>query len=199
MKSLLIHFFLPFSLYTMPEQTFHRISSLPWVNTQTAHHTGVNPGNLRAAAATDKSQVQALSNKEIVKALLEEVRSGKFPERAALYMAETVLAHQMNAENQTTVQRTPATYASHVREFLAQYGTYTFEITELLAEGDKVYARWKQTGTHLATIDGYPATGQPLVEVASAVYRVVNGKVVEYWIQIDRHGLNEQLRKNATE
>jgi predicted ester cyclase len=157
-----------------------------------------NSSKLTAEVATDKSDVKALSNKEVVKALLEEVRSGKFPDRASLYMAETVLAHQMNAENQTTVQRTPANYASHVREFLALYGKYTFEITELLSEGDKVYARWKQTGTHLATIDGYAATGKPLVEIASAVYRVANGKVVEYWIQIDRHGMDEQLRKNAT-
>jgi predicted ester cyclase len=89
-------------------------------------------------------------------------------------------------------------YANHIREFLTLYGNYTFEITELLAEGNKVYARWKQTGTHLTTIDGYTATGQPLVEIASAVYRVENGKIAEYWIQIDRFGLEEQLKQYAS-
>ena len=60
-----------------------------------------------------------------------------------------------------------------------------------------MYARWKQTGKHLAEIDGYPATGLPLIEVASAVYRLENGKIVEYWIQIDRAGFDKQLKQNA--
>ncbi|QMU31532.1 ester cyclase [Adhaeribacter radiodurans] len=137
------------------------------------------------------------SNKEIVKAFLTEVRSGKTPDNANLYLAETVLAHQVNAENETTVKRTPENYADHVREFLTQYGDYSFQITELLAEGDKVYARWKQTGHHLTNLDGYAPTGKPLIEIASAVYRVQNGKIVEYWIQIDRFGFEQQLKQHA--
>jgi predicted ester cyclase len=46
-------------------------------------------------------------------------------------------------------------------------------------------------------LSGYAATGQPLVEIASAVYRVEKGKIVEYWIQIDRLGLDAQLKQNA--
>ncbi len=140
---------------------------------------------------------QAVSGKTVVKAFLEEVRSGKAPEKAPLYMAPTVLAHQMNAENETTVRRSPGQYADHVREFLALYGNYAFEVTELIAEGDKVYARWKQTGKHLTTMDGYAPTGKPLVEIASAVYHLENGKIAEYWIQIDRLGLEEQLKQQA--
>lgn len=137
------------------------------------------------------------SNKEIVKAFLTEVRSGKTPENAKLYLTETVLAHQVNAENETTVKRTPENYADHVREFLTQYGDYSFQITELLADGDKVYARWKQTSHHLTNLDGYAPTGKPLIEIASAVYRVQNGKIVEYWIQIDRFGFEQQLKQQA--
>lgn len=76
------------------------------------------------------------------------------------------------------------------------YGNFTFEVTELIAEGDKVYARWIQHGKHLAEIDGYQATGKPLAEIASAVYRLEHGKIVEYWIQIDRLGFEKQLQQN---
>jgi predicted ester cyclase len=137
------------------------------------------------------------SPKAVVKAFLAEVRSGRAPEKAALYMAPTVLAHQVNAEDETTVQRSPGQYADHIREFLVLYGNYAFEVTELIAEGDKVYARWKQTGKHLAPIDGHAPTGKPLVEIASAVYRLENGKIAEYWIQIDRLGLEAQLKRQA--
>jgi predicted ester cyclase len=180
MKSILFNLLLFTSLNTMSQQIFAQIANLPGGKTQTVHDT-----------------LPADGSKAIVKAFLEEVRSGKTPEKAYLYMAQTVLAHQMNAENETTVTRTPGEYASHVREFLTAYGNFTFEITELLADGDKVYARWKQTGKHLIPLSGYAATGQPLVEIASAVYRVEKGKIVEYWIQIDRLGLDAQLKQNA--
>ena len=102
----------------------------------------------------------------------------------------------MNAEEQTTVKRNPKNYTEHVKEFLKLYGNYSFEITELIADCDRVYARWIQKGKHLVEIDGYEATGKPLTEIASCVYRLENGKIVEYWIQIDRLGFEKQLQQN---
>lgn len=137
-----------------------------------------------------------MENKEIVRQFLEQVRSGKFPEKAVLFMADSILAHQMNSENQTTVIRTPRNYSEHIEEFVTLFGNFTFEISELIADEDKVYTRWKQIGNHLAEIDGYKPTGKPLIEVASCVYRLENGKIVEYWIQIDRLGFENQLKTN---
>ncbi|HET9432078.1 MAG TPA: ester cyclase, partial [Chitinophagaceae bacterium] len=91
---------------------------------------------------------------------------------------------------------TPQDYSEHVKEFLSVYGNFSFEISELISEGDKVYARWIQKGKHLAEIDGYAPTGKPLTEIASAVYRLDNNKIAEYWIQIDRLGFEKQLQKN---
>lgn len=153
--------------------------------------------NIEIAGIAEKSrQNKEQQNKEIIKQFLETVRAGKTPGDANLFMADTVLAHQMNAEDQTTVKRTPQNYSEHVREFLKMYGNFSFEITELLSEGDKVYVRWLQKGRHLTEIDGYPATGKPLNEIASAVYRLDNYKIVEYWIQIDRFGFEKQLEQN---
>ena len=138
-----------------------------------------------------------MKNKEIVKQFLEQVRSGKFPEKASLYMADSILAHQMNAENETTVIRTPQNYSEHIEDFMTMFGQFTFEITELIAEDDKVYARWKQIGNHLTEIDGYQSTGDTLIEIASCVYRLENNKIAEYWIQIDRLGFEKQLHQNG--
>lgn len=135
-------------------------------------------------------------NKLLIRAFLETVRSGKSPDEAKKFMAEDVLAHQLNVENETTVKRTPENYADHIKEFLTMYGQFSFEITELLADDDKVYARWVQKGKHLLDIDGYVPTGKPIHEMASAVYRIQNQKIVEYWIQIDRYGFEKQLLDN---
>lgn len=136
-------------------------------------------------------------SEKIVREFLETVRSGKAPERSVEFMADTVIANQLNSEKPEAIKRTPQNYAEHIREFLALYGPYKFEITELIGDNNKVYARWKQTGKHLADIDQYKATGLPLVEIGSAVYRIENGKIAEYWIQLDREGFDIQLKQNA--
>ncbi|MDG6109011.1 ester cyclase [Dactylosporangium aurantiacum] len=77
---------------------------------------------------------------------------------------------------------------------VAAFGRFRFTVTALLAEGDHVYVRWRQDGHHLGDVDGHPPTGAPLTEVGSAVYRVEDGRVAEYWVQLDRLGLARQLR-----
>jgi reactive intermediate/imine deaminase len=175
----------------------------------TSYFTGVLPArvciavadlpakaNIEISATAKIVKRQSEINKETIKKFLETVRTGKAPDDSKLFMADTVLAHQVNVEEQTTVKRTPENYTYHVKEFLKMYGSFSFEITELLADGDKVYARWIQKGNHLADIDGYAPTGKPINEIASVVYRLENNKIVEYWIQIDRYGFEKQLQEN---
>lgn len=89
------------------------------------------------------------SAKEVVDLFLKDVRSGLHPEKAAKYIADTIFAHQITSEKPTTVYRTPANYTDHVRGFQQHFGQYKFELSELPAYGNKVYARWIQTGKHL--------------------------------------------------
>ncbi len=140
---------------------------------------------------------QKNSAKEVVSMFLQDVRSGRQPQKAFLYMADTVLAYQLNAEDPVTVIRTPENYTLHIQSFLEMFGDFEFTVTELIAEGDKVYARWIQKGKQQTEIDGYKATGKPLTEITSVVYRVSNGKIVEYWLQTDRYGFEQQLKANA--
>jgi predicted ester cyclase len=154
-----------------------------------------------ALAAVTGEQIPVVeskpSSKKIVEQFLLEVRAGKNPDNASHYMADRVIAHQMNAENEVVVQRTPENYVEHVREFERTWGNFDFTITELIAEGDRVYARWKQAGCHIAPIDEHAPSGLPVIEIASAVYRVENGKIIEYWIQVDRKGIEDQIENNA--
>jgi len=149
-----------------------------------------------AGSATTPRGAPSPTPEQLVRGFFEVVRSGRDPERAAEFLAPQVAAHQMNAEDERVVVRSPAEYGVHVHEMQAAYGPFALEITELIAQGDRVYVRWRQRGTHLGEIEGYPATGKPLVEIGSAVYRVAAGRIVEYWIQLDREGLRQQLQRN---
>lgn len=119
--------------------------------------------------------------KQIVLSFLEEVRSGKDPWSASKYMAPEVIANQVISEDTQRIIRTPAEYAEHVIEMKAEYGDFEFVIDELIAEGDKVFARWTQSGNGIR-------------QCTSCVYRIDSGVIAEYWIQIDRLGL--EMQKN---
>ncbi|MER7420730.1 ester cyclase [Micromonospora peucetia] len=129
----------------------------------------------------------------VVREFLQVVRSGADPGQADRLMATAVNAHQVQAEDARTITRTPQEYAEHVEEMLAASGPFHLKIDELFGSGDKVYARWTQNGVHVGNIDGLAPTGRPIIQVTSCVYRVADGKIVEYWIQIDRWGLRAQL------
>ncbi|WP_405131443.1 ester cyclase [Paenibacillus sp. FSL H8-0317] len=139
-----------------------------------------------------------MTAEQIVRTFFEEVRSGRNPDYASSVMAEQVLAHQVISEAEVTVTRTPSDYTDHVREMIEAYGEFSLEILELLTQGDKVYVRWRQTGTHIGEVDGYSPTNLPVIEIASAVYRVENEQIAEYWIQIDRMGIEKQLERNQS-
>lgn len=138
-----------------------------------------------------------MSAKEVVRKFVTRVRGGVAPREAALYLAPQVRANQVvSAVPGEVVMRSPDNYRQHVEDFLALFGPFRLELEELLADGDKVYARWRQYGHHLAEIDGFAPTGLPLITVGSAVYRVLDGKIVEYWIQQENTGLLAQLQAN---
>ncbi|MFW6676477.1 ester cyclase [Lacrimispora sp. AGF001] len=137
-----------------------------------------------------------MTPEQIVRKFFEEVRSGNNPDYAEKLMAEQVLAHQIISEKEQTVLRSPKDYADHVREMITAYDKFSLEIQEFLVQGNKVYVRWRQVGKHIGEVNGYAPTDLPIIEIASAVYRIDNEKISEYWIQIDRAGIEKQLESN---
>lgn len=133
----------------------------------------------------------------VVAAFIRDVRSGRHPELASRYMAPRVTAHQLCAEDRQTVERTPEEYAVHVREFLDLFGEFSLEIEEMISQDDRVFVRWRQDGRHVGSQDGEAPTGAPLTELTSVVYRVEQGRIVEYWLQFDRKGMEMQLESLA--
>ncbi len=66
-------------------------------------------------------------------------------------------------------------------------------IEDIVAEGDKVWVRLSYTGTHTGEFMGLAATGNKITSKAVDIYRVVNGKLAEYWNVTDNVRLFEQI------
>ena len=58
-------------------------------------------------------------------------------------------------------------------------------IEDIIAEGDKVWARLTYTGTHTGDWFGLAPTGKKVTINLFAIYRIVDGKIVEGWFFTD--------------
>jgi predicted ester cyclase len=66
-------------------------------------------------------------------------------------------------------------------------------IEDLIAEGDKVVARWRASATHRGEYMGIPPTGREVEFTGISVYRIEGGKVAESWTAEDDLGLMRQI------
>lgn len=76
---------------------------------------------------------------------------------------------------------------------LSGFPDVRFEIEDLIAEGDKVVARWTMHATHTGPFQGVPPTGKPVAMQGITIYRVVNGQISEARSELDQLGLLQQL------
>jgi steroid delta-isomerase-like uncharacterized protein len=83
------------------------------------------------------------------------------------------------------------------KQFLSMYNTAfpdsQVTIEDVIAEGDKVALRLTFRATHQGELMGIPPTGKPITLTAINLFRIVDGKAVEQWVNQDDMGLMQQL------
>jgi steroid delta-isomerase-like uncharacterized protein len=68
-----------------------------------------------------------------------------------------------------------------------------FTVDDVIAEDNKVVLRWTQTGTHVGSLFGIPATNRSSRTTGIEIWRVENGKLAEHWDVVDVYGQLMQL------
>jgi predicted ester cyclase len=66
-------------------------------------------------------------------------------------------------------------------------------IEEQIAEGDLVVTRWSVQGTHQGTFWGHGPTGKQMTVTGIVIDRIVDGKAVEGWMEMDTLHQMQQL------
>jgi steroid delta-isomerase-like uncharacterized protein len=77
--------------------------------------------------------------------------------------------------------------------YLDAFPDVQITVDDLIAEGDRVAARFTGQGTHKGPFMGLPPTGKPFTLTAIDILRIVDGKIVEHWGEADTLGLLQQL------
>ena len=76
-------------------------------------------------------------------------------------------------------------WKSFTAAFLAGFPDLRLVLEDVLAEGDRVAARWTFRGTHGGEFLGIAPTGKPVSMSAVEVNRVADGKVAEHRVVLD--------------
>jgi predicted ester cyclase len=73
------------------------------------------------------------------------------------------------------------------------FPNHHFTVEDVVASGDKAAARWTMTAVNTAPIAGVAPTGRPITQKAIVFYRFQDGKIAEFWIQLDQVGVFRQI------
>jgi predicted ester cyclase len=80
-----------------------------------------------------------------------------------------------------------------VHEFRSAFPDGGTRIDDMIAEGDRVVLRWTDGGTHRGPFMGVAPTGKHVTITGIDIYRIVDGRIVDFWCSEDVLGLLEQL------
>ncbi len=84
-------------------------------------------------------------------------------------------------------------YKKTVTMLTAPFADIQGSAEDMVAEGDKVAVRWTWRLTHTGEFMGIAATGKQVTITGISILRIVGGKIVEEWGEMDTLGMLQQL------
>lgn len=88
-----------------------------------------------------------------------------------------------------------AEFAANIAGLRKAFPDVHFVIEDIFGAADRVAVRWSFTATHSGPFAGFTATGKAVTQQGNVIYRIMDGKIAQAWVQIDRLGLMQQLER----
>ena len=138
----------------------------------------------------EERPVTAEENKAVVRRIYEEL----WDERRLEVADELIAAGGLNYDTGLTPRPFgPEEMKGTVRMVTAAFPDNRHEVEDVFAEGDRVMARVRLTGTHEGPFMGIPPTGRRIEVGEIHLYRLEDGKAIEHRVGRDDLGALRQL------
>ncbi len=128
-------------------------------------------------------------NKFIVYKWLQEVNEENFEQM----LSELWAADARQYFNSSSDPVDYEAFIQMIDHLYQQYPVIEHEVHDMIADDDKVIARFSAHVTHDVESFGIPATGRELEWSAIAIFQLSGGKIVARWEVTDLLGMYEQL------
>jgi predicted ester cyclase len=80
-----------------------------------------------------------------------------------------------------------------VREERETFPDVRYQVEEVICEGELAVVRWTATGTQRGAFGPIPPTGRTVSWTGIHIFRVRDGRFIEYWVEADSLGRLRQL------
>ena len=134
--------------------------------------------------------MSAEANKAVIRRLFEDVYNRGDVDVIDEIVAEDVIGHDATSDEP---KRGRASVKQVAILFRTAFPGAHYPLADLIAEEDKVVARWGLQGIHQAEFMGVAATQRAVKVTGIVIYRLAEQKIVEYWGNFDTLGLMRQL------
>lgn len=126
-------------------------------------------------------------NKQVVRRLFDEYVNGRNDD----LLSELLADDYVGAQSGTWAMGRDG-FAASQKALRAGFPDVRYAITDLIAEGDRVVARWQWHGTHTGVFRGpagtFPPTGRSISNEGIAIFQIEQNKVTQAWLITDRLG-----------
>ena len=132
-------------------------------------------------------------NKQLVSRFFEEVYN-----KGNYAFADSVVAADYKSHNRLGFEVLgPEGIKKAARAQRDAFPDQRSEILDLVAEGDKVVVRGRDTGTFTAPFMGIEPSGRRIDITWIDIFRIENGKLKEAWLEIDAGEFKRQLKEGV--
>lgn len=129
-------------------------------------------------------------NKAVVRRLVEELFNTGDPDVADEVFVEDYTDHSSSNPNLNGVENVKKLVADWRTAFPDTYNT----VEDLVAEGNRVAARWTTHATHGGEFMGIPPSGNRIEVTWFGIFHLSNGRIVESWDTYNTQDMLRQLR-----
>jgi steroid delta-isomerase-like uncharacterized protein len=131
-----------------------------------------------------------MENETIVRRLYEEVWN-----KRKLELLDDLISpsHALQGPNIFGSSIGPEAYKLQVSRFLEAYPDLRWTIEDIVGENEKIVVAWTISGTHDGEFMGIPATHKKVSVDGTTIHHIVNGKVIDSYVNWDALGLTKQL------
>ncbi|MDR6842637.1 ester cyclase [Pseudoxanthomonas sacheonensis] len=129
------------------------------------------------------------SNKQVMSRFLEFINTASEALAQELISTDAVF----HVPGRADPVKGPEGYLEIIAMMRSGFSDIQWTLEEMIAEDDKIAARFIMRGTHKGLFFGVPATGKSIQVQAMNIYRLSDGKFVEERGQPDLLGLLQQI------
>lgn len=146
-----------------------------------------------ASASEPDRIISPEANKELIRRLYTEVLNRANPSAISELIAENYVeqdAFPGQARGRVGV-------AMRLAVLFAAFPDLKYDLKDLIAEGDKVVARWTMRGTQRGAFIGIPPTNRGVVISGIDIYVIENDQIITHWNEVNLYSFLAQVNALA--